>query len=65
MTAIASIQRAVIRSYSDTGQIMAHVEWTDTKGRAGATSGDPASAHMQALIARAEREGLTVARETW
>lgn len=65
MTKIASIQRVVVRSYSDTGQTMAHVEWTDTKGKAGATSGNPINSHMQALMARARHEGLTVTHETW
>ena len=62
---IASIYRAVVRTYTDSGQTVAYVDWTDTKGKAGVTTGDPDNAHMQALLARAEQEGLTVTRETW
>lgn len=65
MARIASIYRAVIRTYTDTGQVVAYVDWTDTKGKAGTTSGDPANGYMVALLARAEREGLTVERESW
>jgi len=52
---------ARVTTYSDSGQVMAHIEW---EGGA-TTSGDPANGHMAALLARAEREGLTIVREVW
>jgi hypothetical protein len=41
------------------------VEWTDARGRTGRTEGSPKNTHMQALLARAKREGLTVRNERW
>jgi hypothetical protein len=63
--AIARIRAARITHYRDSGQHKAHIDWVDGKGRSGTTSGDPTGAHMQALLQRAEREGVTVRRETW
>jgi hypothetical protein len=60
---IAKITKAYIRTYSDNGQTKACVEWIDHKGENGWTEGKPDNAHMQALLARAEREGVTVERQ--
>lgn len=57
---IARITAAVLRTYRDSGQTKAIVDWLDERGRYGSTSGEPANPHMVALIARAEREGITV-----
>lgn len=71
---IATITRAYIRRYSDSGQVTAYVEWIDHKGAKGRTEGPPPSApcptcgckkalnrtHMGALFLRAERQGVTV-----
>ncbi len=55
------ISKAYIRHYTDNDQFTAYVEWSD----GGRTEGQPESAHMLALFARAQREGLNVTRETW
>lgn len=60
-----TIIKAYVRKYSDNEQITAYVEWTDARGRTGRTEGKPGNAHMLALLARAEREGLTVSKEVW
>jgi len=72
---IVSITRAYIRTYGDNDQTTAYVEWRDEHGRTCRTEGDaeacpvlgwrPAGEHMQALFARAEREGVSVEREVW
>lgn len=62
---IARITRAYVRTYSDNGQITAYVEWLDSKGGCGRTEGPERNAHMAALIKRAQREGITLMRETW
>jgi hypothetical protein len=62
---IASIVRAYVRHYSDSGQSIAYVEWLDTKGKSGTTGGNPDNPHMVALFDRAIREGLTIETETW
>ena len=65
MNVIASIERYVTRTYSDTGQVVATCFWTDDDGECGSTSGDPASTHMLAIKTRAEREGIGPQTETW
>lgn len=68
---IAKITAAYIRHYHDNGQTTAYVEWIDGRGKLGCTEGricsrtgdkpnQPAGPHMQALFARAEREGVTI-----
>jgi len=49
-----TIVKAYTRRYTDTGQIVARVEWLDGS----VTTGDPASVHMQQLFKRAQREHL-------
>ena len=65
MAGIAEITKAVVRTYSDSGQEKAIISWKDTKGKPGTTEGDPDSTHMKALLARAKREGVKVTKETW
>lgn len=60
-----NITAAQVTRYTDSGQKIAHVSWVDSKGKTGTTSGCPRGLHMMALLARAEREGLKVARVTW
>lgn len=57
---ITQILSARVTEYWDNGQTIAYVEWRDSRGKTGTTSGDPNNAHMQALLARAEREGIEV-----
>lgn len=47
--------------YADNGQTLAHVSWRDGSR----TSGAPDGLHMRALVARANREGINVTRDTW
>ena len=70
MRSIKCILQASLIYYSDNRQHAAYVTWLDTKGRQGRTqcmNYDPAkpSLHMQALLLRAMREGVTVTRENW
>lgn len=61
------ITRIYIRHYSDNGQTMAYVEWSDgsrTEGHVKDATG-ALGIHMQALFDRGIREGLTIERETW
>jgi hypothetical protein len=62
---ITEITKAYVRTYSDTGQVIAYVEWVDDKGEAGRTEGRESNGHMIALLLRAEREGVTVERQRW
>ncbi len=69
-----TITRAYIRHYRDNGQTSAYVEWSDgsrTEGRVGKCSccgrgeAEDLGTHMQSLFDRAQRDGLTIERETW
>ena len=73
---ITKITAAYVRHYSDNGQTTAYVEWIDHDSRKGRTEGRvceraddtsniPAGPHMQALFARARRDGVSVKTETW
>lgn len=62
---ITKITKAYIRTYSDSGQTMAYVEWMDNKGKTGRTEGKPNNAHMKALLDRAQREGVEIDRQRW
>ena len=59
---ITNILAARVTRYTDNGQTVAYIDWRNSRGKAGTTSGDPKNAHIQALLARAEREGVTVSR---
>lgn len=74
---IQRILRAYVRTYSDTGQVKAYVEFIDEFGRPSRVEG-PApgakchecgqphrSTHIAALFARAERDGLSIEDEMW
>jgi hypothetical protein len=50
------ITAAYVRTYSDSGQTVAYVEWSDGSR----TEGEPDNPHMQALLARAKRDGVNV-----
>jgi hypothetical protein len=63
MTMITKITKAYIRTYSDSGQVTAYVEWIDSKGESGRTEGEPDNQHMQALMNQAEREGVGLLAE--
>jgi hypothetical protein len=62
---IARINRTYTIRYRDSGQVTTYVEWTDHRGRNGRTEGKAENAHMQALLARAAREGIEHTRECW
>lgn len=62
---ITKITKAYIRTYSDSGQTTAYVEWVDDKSKTGRTEGKEHNPHMQALLKRAEREGVEVKRQQW
>lgn len=61
---ITKITDAWLVTYSDTGQIIAGVQWQDHKERTGTTQGE-LGPHMQALFERAGREGVQIRKETW
>lgn len=50
------IRAAGVRTFSDTGQTQAYVQWEDGSQTVGA----PDNTHMKALLARAKREGVNV-----
>lgn len=62
---IKKITKCYVRTYSDNGQITAYVEWVDNTGRTGRTEGSEQNLHIAALIARGQREGVELTRETW
>lgn len=66
---ISRITRMYVRKYSDSGQRFVYVEWLDGRGKSGRTGCDAEraskNAHMQALIARGHREGVSMERQTW
>jgi len=62
---IQKITKAYVRTYTDSGQTAAYVEWINHKGERGRTEGKPDGTHMLALLARAKREGVEVERQTW
>jgi hypothetical protein len=62
---IKQITKAYIRTYSDSGQVQAGVEWVDHRGKTGRTVGDPENMHMKALLTRAKREGVKVETQEW
>lgn len=67
MRAISTIKRAYTRLYSDSGQLVAYVEWSNGS-RTEAATDKPREArgtHMRALFERAKRDGLSVDHETW
>ena len=55
------IKRAYVRHYSDNGQTVAYIEWSDGSR----TEGNRNGLHMKELFKRAERDGLTIERVTW
>lgn len=65
MSTISKITKAYVRTYSDSGQVTAYVEWVDNKGKTGRTEGKEDNPHMQALLKRAQREGVEVERQRW
>jgi hypothetical protein len=63
--AIKTITRAYVRTYSDSGQITAYVEFVATDGSGSRIEGEPGDPRMAALFGRARREGIKVERETF
>jgi hypothetical protein len=55
------IKRAYVRHYSDSGQVTAYIEWANGSR----TEGEPENGYMLALMARAQREGLNITKESW
>ncbi len=62
---IKKMTRALVRLYTDSGQVQAQVGWVDSHGEMGTTVGHPANPHIQALLARAKREGIQPRAERW
>lgn len=62
---ITKITKAYIRTYSDSGQVTAYVEWVDSRNQTGRTEGKEDNPRMAALLKRAEREGIEVERQRW
>lgn len=69
---MSTITRVYIREYRDNGQTKAYVEWSDGSRTEGEPpKGDPVlgyvsnRGHMEALFARAVRDGITIEQETW
>jgi hypothetical protein len=60
MDRIAKVTRFETCHYWDNDQTIAYCDWVDTSGKTGTITGNPDSAHMKALLARAEREGAIV-----
>lgn len=56
-----TLVKAYVRTYSDSGQTKACVEWGDGSR----TEGPLGNAHMEALLKRARREGVRVRHEVW
>ncbi len=65
MTRIAAITKAIARHYSDNQTDRIYVEWVDTRGERGATGGVETNTHMQALLMRAQREGIFIEQQIW
>lgn len=62
---IDRITKITTRKYSDTGQIVAYVEWVDCCERTGRTEGSHLNQHMIALMSRGIREGVPHISEEW
>ena len=62
---ITKITDAYFRNYKDNGQMKAYVEWIDDENKTGRTEGEPENQHMQALMQRAQREGIAIRQEWW
>ena len=56
-----TITKVYTRRYSDNGTIRTYVEWSNGSR----TEGIEDNLHMQALLARAAREGVEHTYETW
>jgi hypothetical protein len=62
---ITKITRIYTRTYTDSGQVTTYIEWVDNAGERGRTEGHDTNPHMQALIARGQREGVKLETEIW
>lgn len=60
-----TIKRAYLRTYPDSGQRTAYIEWSDGSRTEGCTTGNGTGLHMRVLFARAQREGIKIEHETW
>lgn len=71
-----TITKAFIRYYRDNGQYQASVHWSDGSTTSGMVKRKPScflmrpssfvlGSHLEALFARAQREGLTIGKEIW
>ena len=62
---IDKIIAAHVITYSDTGEKVGSIEWIKTNGDVGVTKGSLHSTHIDALFARARREGVPIKRVTF
>lgn len=74
MPGMNTITRIYVRRYSDTGQLVAYVEWSNGSRTVGPLthtnhpkrlSLPTFGSHMHALMGNAHRAGLRLVRETW
>jgi hypothetical protein len=60
-----TINRVYLRHYTDNDQRILYVEWSDGSRTECEAERATKSSHMQALVARATREGVALTHETW
>lgn len=65
MAKILRITKAYVRTYRDSGQRTAYVEWVDTNVETGRTEGNEHGTHMTALLSSAIRNGLEIKEQIW
>ena len=60
-----TITRIYIRTYTDNGQQTLYVDWSDRSRTECDAEEACKNQHMQALVRRANQQGLRVEREIW
>lgn len=63
--ACREISKAYIRTYSDSEQRTAYVEWSDGSRTEGTVHGNGVGLHMRSLLQQAVNSGLKIAQEVW
>lgn len=62
---IKQITKTYTRLYRDSEELVAYIEWIGHNGKTGRTGGDKNNPHMQALLARADREDVKLEHQIW
>ncbi len=65
MKEVSRIIRIYKRHYRDNNQMTIYIDWSDKSRMECAAEQACANPHMRALIARAQRQGLTLEQEVW